>query len=249
MIRIENLTKRFNPGKPNETIAIDNVSLQINKGEFVVIVGANGSGKSTLLNAISGSLKITTGEVTIEDTLVTNISEHSRSKWIARVFQNPLSGTASELSILENFRLASIRTQFKTLKIGINDSFANAVREKISSLGMGLENKIHLSIGSLSGGQRQALTILMSVMDDLKILLLDEPSAALDPRSADIVMKITEKLINDHCLTSILVTHNIKDASQYGTRIIQMSEGRILKDIGGTEKQSLNSSDIFNWFL
>ncbi|MDB5012796.1 MAG: transporter ATP-binding protein, partial [Daejeonella sp.] len=136
MIRIENLTKRFNPGKPNETIALNNLSLEIKKGEFVVIVGANGSGKSTLLNAISGSMDISSGEVSIENQVVTKLSEHNRSRWIARVFQNPLSGTASELSILENFRLASIRTRSKTLKIGITNTFTNKVKEKISSLGM-----------------------------------------------------------------------------------------------------------------
>ncbi|MDB5119968.1 MAG: ecfA2 [Sphingobacteriales bacterium] len=249
MIRIENLTKRFNPGKPNETIALNNISLQINKGEFVVIVGANGSGKSTLLNAISGSLLVSSGELFIENEKVTNLPEHHRSQWIARVFQNPLSGTASELTILENFRLASIRTRPKTLRIGMNSSFTNQVKEKISSLGMGLEDKVHLPIGALSGGQRQALTILMSVMDELKILLLDEPSAALDPRSAEMVMKITQELIDTHALTAILITHNIKDAWQYGNRIIQMNEGKIIRDHNSTQKPNITSSDIFNWFL
>lgn len=249
MIIIKNLTKRFNPGKPDETIALKNLSLDIAEGEYVVVVGSNGSGKSTLLNAISGSLDISFGELSIQNQVVTNLPEHKRSKWIARVFQNPLSGTASELSILENFRLASIRTHPKSLKVGINNAFINMVKEKISSLGMGLESKVHLPMGALSGGQRQALTILMSVMDDLKILLLDEPSAALDPRSADMVMKIADKLIIEHRLTSILITHNIKDAWQYGNRIIQMSEGKIIRDVNHIEKQLLTSSDIFSWFL
>lgn len=249
MIIIKNLTKRFNPGKPNETIALNNLSLEIVKGEFVVIVGSNGSGKSTLLNAISGSLDGSLGEVSIENQIVTDLPEHSRSRWIARVFQNPLSGTAPELSILENFRLASIRTHSKSLKVGINSTFINTVKEKIASLGMGLESKVHLPMGALSGGQRQALTLLMSVMDDVKILLLDEPSAALDPRSADLVMKIANKLIVEHHLTSILITHNIKDAWQYGNRIIQMSEGKVIRDIDNSEKQKLSSTDIFSWFL
>ena len=249
MIKIAALTKRFNTGNPNETIALNNVNLEIKQGDFVVIIGANGSGKSTLLNIISGSLIATSGDIFIAGQKATDIQEHKRSKWVARVFQNPFSGTASELSILENFRLASIRTKSKTLKIGINSSFINEVKERISTLGMGLEDKLDTPIGSLSGGQRQALTILMSVMDDLQILLLDEPSAALDPNSAEMVMKITKNLIHKYALTAILITHNVKDAWQYGTRIIQMNEGRIIRDHDLAQKQQFTAADIYNWFL
>jgi putative ABC transport system ATP-binding protein len=249
MISIHNLSKIYNEGRPNEINALRHITITINKGEYVVIVGANGSGKSTLLNTIGGSVLPTSGKISIDNNNVSKLPEHSRSKWIAKVFQNPTQSTASELTILENFRLAAIRTTNKTLKIGIQPNFELLVKDKISSLKMGLENKIHMPMGALSGGQRQALTILMSVMDDLKILLLDEPTAALDPRSAEMVMKITHELISENQLTAILVTHNIKDAGLYGNRIIQMNEGEIVKDIGQAEKQNLASADIFNWFL
>jgi putative ABC transport system ATP-binding protein len=214
----------------------------------VVIVGSNGSGKTTLLNLIAGSILPSSGDIELDGNDVTKLAEYRRSEWIARVFQNPLSGTAPDLSILDNFRLAAIRTKSKGLSIGINDNFKKSVREKISSLGMGLENKIEQPMGTLSGGQRQALTLLMSVMDTCKILLLDEPTAALDPRSADIVMKTADKLITDFDLTAILVTHNLKDAFTYGNRIIQMAEGKILKDLNSKDKSALKQNDLFDWF-
>jgi putative ABC transport system ATP-binding protein len=175
--------------------------------------------------------------------------EYKRSKWIARVFQNPLSGTAPDLSIIDNFRLAALRTQTKGLTIGVNADFKKKVKEKIAILGMGLENKTEQPIGTLSGGQRQALTLLMGVMDETKILLLDEPTAALDPRSADIIMNTADLLIKEHHLTAILITHNLKYAHQYGTRLIQMSEGEIVKDFDGQEKEKLALTDLFSWFI
>jgi putative ABC transport system ATP-binding protein len=168
---------------------------------------------------------------------------------VARVFQNPLSGTAPDLSILENFRLAALRTASKNLTVGINRKFENLVRERVSLLGMGLENKIQQPMGTLSGGQRQALTLLMAVMDDVKVLLLDEPTAALDPRSAEIVMKTADKLIKEYSLTAILITHNMKEAFSYGNRIIQMSEGRVIKDLSEQEKAKLTYTDLYEWFL
>ena len=247
-IAINNVHKTFNPGKPNQVNAVNGIDLNIQDGEFVVIVGPNGSGKTTLLNLISGNILPTSGSISIDGTNVTKLPDYNRSQWIARVFQNPMSGTASELSILDNFRLAAIRTKAKGLTIGVNDDFKKQVKEKIATLGMGLENKIDQPMGTLSGGQRQALTLLMSVMDTCKVLLLDEPTAALDPRSAELVMKTADKLSAAFNLTTILVTHNLKDAYNYGMRLIQMAEGVIIKDIDTPHKSQLKQNDLFEWF-
>ncbi|MDB5004610.1 MAG: ATP-binding cassette protein [Mucilaginibacter sp.] len=248
MINITNIHKVFNKGRANQINAVNGIDLTLKTEEFIVIVGSNGSGKSTLLNLISGSILPSSGTITFDSADVTKLADYERSKWIARVFQNPMSGTASELSILDNFRLAAIRTKIKGLSIGVNDAFKKHVKEKIATLGMGLENKIEQPMGTLSGGQRQALTLLMSVMDECKILLLDEPTAALDPRSAEIVMRTADKLSHEFKLTTILVTHNLKDAYNYGTRIIQMGEGVIIKDVDTQYKQSLKQNDLFEWF-
>jgi putative ABC transport system ATP-binding protein len=248
MITITNIYKTFNKGKANQVNAVNGIDLTIADEEFLVIVGSNGSGKTTLLNLISGSILPTSGSISIDNDDVTKLADYQRSKWIARVFQNPMSGTASELSILDNFRLAAIRTKPKGLTIGVNDAFKSDVKQKIAMLGLGLGNKIEQPMGTLSGGQRQALTLLMSVMDDCKILLLDEPTAALDPRSAEIVMRTADKLAQDFKLTTILVTHNLKDAYNYGTRIIQMGEGVIIKDIDTENKKVLKQNDLFEWF-
>ena len=248
MITVNNISKTFNSGKPNEVKAISNVSLDIKDGEFVVVVGSNGSGKTTLLNLVAGNILPNTGAITIDGNNVTRLAEYQRSKWIARIFQNPLSGTAADLSIIDNFRLAALRTQVKGLTIGKNENFKKLVRDKIATLGMGLEDKIEQPIGTLSGGQRQALTLLMSVMDTCKILLLDEPTAALDPRSAENVLRIADSLIKEYRLTAILVTHNLRDAGNYGSRIIQMGEGQIMKDISGKEKENLKHNELYEWF-
>ena len=247
-IALNNLHKTFNPGKPNQVNAVNGVDLNINAGEFVVIVGSNGSGKTTLLNLISGSILPTLGSIAIAGINATKLPDYNRSRWIARVFQNPMSGTASELSILDNFRLAAIRSKAKGLTIGINEDFKKQVKEKIALLGMGLEKKIEQPMGTLSGGQRQALTLLMSVMDNCKILLLDEPTAALDPRSAELVMRTADNLSREFKLTTILITHNLKDAYTYGTRLVQMAEGVIIKDIDTVRKAHLKQNDLFEWF-
>ncbi|GAB3935459.1 ABC transporter ATP-binding protein [Mucilaginibacter myungsuensis] len=248
MIRLTDISKTFNKGQPNEVMAIDALDLTIAAGEYLVIVGSNGSGKSTLLNLVAGSILPTSGTINFDGEDVTRLPDHRRSKWIARVFQNPLSGTAPDLSIIDNFRLAALRTGHKGLRIGVNDVFKARVREKIATLNMGLEIKTGQLMGSLSGGQRQALTLLMSVMDDCNILLLDEPSAALDPRSADIVMRTADSLIKQFNLTAMLVTHNLKDAYTYGNRIIQMSEGKVLHDLSAEQKAGLMQNDLFGWF-
>ncbi|HXP49015.1 MAG TPA: ATP-binding cassette domain-containing protein [Bacteroidia bacterium] len=248
MIELRNISKTFNKGKVSEVIALKDLSLKIEKEEFVVIVGSNGSGKTTLLNIIAGAEFSSTGNILINNTDVTRLPEYKRSRWIARVFQNPLSGTASELSILDNFRLAAIRTTKKNLIIGINETFKKQVRDKIATLGMGLENKLDQAMGTLSGGQRQALTLLMSVMDDTQILLLDEPTAALDPRSAAVIMQTADNLIKQYKLTAILITHNLKEAHTYGNRLIQMGEGKVLKDISSSQRASLQLPEMYEWF-
>ncbi|HWD87252.1 MAG TPA: ATP-binding cassette domain-containing protein [Mucilaginibacter sp.] len=248
MIDIRSVHKVFNRSKANEVTALNGVDLKISEKEFLVIVGSNGSGKTTLLNMVAGSILPTWGSIHIDGNNVTKLADYRRSEWIARVFQNPLSGTAPDLSILDNFRLAAIRTKAKGLRIGVDEKFKKTVKEKIATLGMGLENKIEQPMGTLSGGQRQALTLLMSVMDTCKVLLLDEPTAALDPKSAEVVMKTADKLVEDFGLTAILVTHNLRDAFVYGNRIIQMAEGKIIKDIDEKNKPALKQTDLFDWF-
>jgi putative ABC transport system ATP-binding protein len=247
-ISLNHIRKVFNQGKANEITALEEVSLQIGKGEFVVVIGANGSGKTTLLNIIGGSEMPTEGSVHINGADVTQTPDYQRSQWVARVFQNPNYGTAPDLTILDNFRLAAIRTRAKKLTIGINAAFRKTVRARIETLGMGLENKIDQPIGSLSGGQRQALTLLMSVMDSTDILLLDEPTAALDPRSALVVLNLADKLNREYKITTMLITHNLKDAQQFGTRLIQFHEGRILRDLTGESKRKFQLADMYDWF-
>jgi putative ABC transport system ATP-binding protein len=248
MISISKLDKVFNKGKPNEVFALKNINLEIAEQEFVVIVGSNGSGKTTLLNSIAGSILPSKGKIEIDGINVTPLPDYSRSRWIARVFQNPLTGTAPDLSILDNFRLAALRTTGKHLRIGITESFKKQVRDEIATLEMGLEDKIGQPMGSLSGGQRQALTLLMSVMDEGKILLLDEPTAALDPRSAKLVMETAHRIIGQYQLTAIMITHNMKEAFQYGNRILQMAEGRVLRDLNASQKKELLQNNIYEWF-
>ena len=248
MITLQNIQKVFNKGEVNQVQALNDVSLNIKQGEYVVLVGSNGSGKTTLLNVISGAESVSSGKVLLNNADVTKLPEYKRSQWIARVFQNPLSGTAPDLSIIDNFRLASLRTTGKKPLIGVNSAFKRQVQERIATLGMGLENKVEQAMGTLSGGQRQALTLLMSVMDHTDILLLDEPTAALDPRSAKIILETADTLIREYKLTAVLITHNLKDAHQYGNRIIQMAEGKVLKDLDARAKGELQLTEMFAWF-
>ncbi|AYL95059.1 ABC transporter ATP-binding protein [Mucilaginibacter celer] len=248
MIAINNVHKVFNRGKANQVNAVNGISIDIADEEFLMIVGSNGSGKTTLLNLIAGTELPGEGTISIDSSDASKLPDYKRSQWIARVFQNPLSGTAPDLSILDNFRLAALRTKPKGLSIGVNDAFKKQVKEKIATLGMGLQDKIEQPMGSLSGGQRQALTLLMSVMDSCKVLLLDEPTAALDPRSAEVVMRTADSLIRDFKLTAVLITHNLKDAFTYGTRIIRMSEGMIINDLSRDQKAALKQNELYEWF-
>ena len=248
MLHIQNITQIFNKGKEDEVQALDHVSLQINKGEFVVVVGANGSGKSTLLNLILGSYTPTQGQILIDDQDITALPEFKRSQWVSMVFQNPAMGTAPDLSVLENFRLASLRTQSKQLRIGIDEVFRLQVKEKIITLGLGLENKTEQPMGSLSGGQRQALTLLMGVMDKTSILLMDEPTAALDPKSSQVVMQLAEKINREMGITILLITHNMKDAMQYGNRLLHFKEGKLAHNLDSDQKKKLEIAQLYDWF-
>lgn len=248
MIQFEHISKVFNPGQVNEVTALQDIQLDIRAGEFLVLLGSNGSGKTTLLNLIAGSIQPSTGRIRIKGEDVTQVPEYKRSRWVARVFQNPLGGTAAELSILDNFRLAALRTQPKGLRIGINTVFKNQVREKIAGLGLGLEDKLQQPMGTLSGGQRQALTLLMSAMDHTDILLLDEPTAALDPKSAEVVMQTAARIIESYQLTTVFITHNLQESLRFGNRLIQIHRGQIVRDLAPDEKAKLSLVDLYGWF-
>lgn len=248
MISIQHVNKSFNRGMVNEVRALAEINLEIARGEFVVIVGANGSGKSTLLNILSGSVLPSSGMISLDGTDITYTPEHKRSKWIARVFQDPQGGTAPDLSILDNFRLAAIRTVRKSLRVGIDNAFIKKVSEAVAGLDMGLEDKLHQPMGTLSGGQRQSLTLLMSVMDHTDVLLLDEPTAALDPRTAQKVMETAENIIREHNLTTLFISHNMQEALDHGDRIVQIAGGRIVKDLKGREKEALQLKELYGWF-
>jgi putative tryptophan/tyrosine transport system ATP-binding protein len=248
MIRLENISLTFNEGEAAEVKALQNINLHVKDQDYLVVIGANGSGKSSLLNVLAGNLKPVGGKIEINNENISNWKDYRRSKLISRIFQNPLQGTASELSILDNFRLASIRTQSKKLKVATTEEFIDRVRSKISLLHMGLEDKLIKPMGSLSGGQRQALTLVMAIMDDCKVMLLDEPTAALDPKSATLVMEKATEIITSNKITAILVTHNLKDALKYGNRMILMQEGKILKDFKTEEKSAFQADQLFKLF-
>ncbi|MCB0633963.1 MAG: ATP-binding cassette domain-containing protein [Saprospiraceae bacterium] len=248
MIELKNISKTFNRGEINEVQALQNIDLHIAEGTFLVLVGSNGSGKTTLLNVISGALTPSRGQIIFKGKEVTNLPEHKRSAWVARVFQDPLGGTAPDLSILDNFRLAALRTRSKGLRIGINEGFKQKVRDTIAELGLGLEDQLQQPMGTLSGGQRQALTLLMSVMDHTDILLLDEPTAALDPNAAAVVLRTAQKIIRRYRLTTIMITHNLSESLQYGNRLIQMNRGKIVRDLDQDAKDQLKPEEMYQWF-
>jgi putative ABC transport system ATP-binding protein len=248
MIKLTGISKTFGKGSPNELKLFKDFNLEIHQYDFVVVIGGNGSGKTSLLNIIAGTIRHDSGSIYLDDDEVSDKKDFERSKWISRIFQNPLAGTAPELSILQNFRLAAIRTKSKGLKIGTDTKFKNEVRERIQLLNLGLENKLDLEMGNLSGGQRQALTLLMSTMDKTKLLLLDEPTAALDPVTSEVILNLIDKVIREYKLTALLVTHQIKDVLTYGNRIIQMKGGQVIKDLNRHDLHELNMKTVYEWF-
>lgn len=248
MISLKGISKTFSKGSPNEVNLLNNFNLEIKKNDFIIVVGSNGSGKSTLLNILAGVVRINEGSIILDEKNISQSKDFNRSRWLARIFQNPLAGTAPDLSILENFRLASIRTGIKGFRIGTDKKFRVKVRDRIAVLNLGLENKLDQNMGSLSGGQRQALALLMAIMDETRLLLLDEPTAALDPRTSELIMNLADKVINEYSLTALLVTHQIKDVVSFGNRVLQMKEGKIIRDLRKIEKEKLSLADIYEWF-
>jgi putative tryptophan/tyrosine transport system ATP-binding protein len=248
MIEIKNYHKRFNPGTVNEVYALRDINLTINEGQFVTIIGTNGSGKSTLLNAIAGNFFPDKGEVIIDGKDVTYMHDHQRAKYISRVFQNPFSGTAPKMTIAENLHMAKLRSSSRGIRIGLNSSQLKQYAEDVKQLEMNLEGRLENVIGTLSGGQRQALTLLMSVITKPKVLLLDEHTAALDPKSAAQVIKLTRKFIERENLTAFMVTHSMQQALDLGDRTIMMNRGFIIDDIPADDKKWLTVDDLLDKF-
>jgi putative ABC transport system ATP-binding protein len=248
MLTISGIRKTFNPGTVNEVRALQGVDLQIEAGSFVIVLGMNGSGKSTLLNAVAGSFFVDEGTIRIGESDVTKWPEHRRASLIGRVFQNPFSGTAPNMSIAENFALASRRGQSRGFGWALAPELMEPLRQRIASLKMGLEDRMDNAIGSLSGGQRQALTLLMATWRKPELLLLDEHTAALDPKSASQVIELSDEVIQRDRLTTLMVTHSMQQAVSLGDRIVMMHRGRVLHDLRGAEKQRLRPEDLLDRF-
>jgi len=249
MLSIESLYKTFSMGGNEKITALNNVNLVLDKGSFTTIIGGNGSGKSTLLNCIAGNIQSDSGTIKLNGKDITKQPVYQRAGSISRLFQDPNAGTAPDLSIVENFRLAAIRSSGKKLKLGITRPFRQQTAEILEPLGLGLEDKLDQSVGQLSGGQRQAMALLMALFDPPLLLLLDEPTAALDPKAAKFIMELADQKISELGLTCLWVTHNMQDAIQFGTRLIQMHQGVIRRDILTDQKQTLNALDLMGWFL
>src|SRR6476659_7409272 len=248
MLDLINLTKTFNPGTPNEVRALRGVSLSLQHGSFLIIIGTNGSGKSTLLNAVAGTFIVDSGKLTLGTKDITRWAEHKRAKLIGRVFQNPFSGTAPNMSIAENLAMAARRGRPRGFGWALNRKLKESLRDRIRTLNMGLENRLDNAIGSLSGGQRQALTLLMASWLKPELLLLDEHTAALDPKSADQVIRLSHEIIQQHKLTTLMVTHSMQQAVHLGDRLIMMHQGRILSDLQGAEKARVQPDDLLRRF-
>ncbi|MCR4676028.1 MAG: ABC transporter ATP-binding protein [Sphaerochaetaceae bacterium] len=248
MLSIRNISKTFNAGTVNERKAIDNLSLELNEGDFVTVIGGNGAGKSTLLNLIAGVYMVDKGKIFADRIDITRLPEYKRASFLGRVFQDPKMGTSPDMLIEENLALASRRGQRRTLRWGITELEREKYRETLKSLNLGLEDRLTTKVGLLSGGQRQALTLLMSVLKKPKVLLLDEHTAALDPKTAAKVLEISEKVVKENNLTTMMVTHNMKDAITYGNRLIMMNSGHIVVDISGEDKKHLTVKDLMDLF-
>lgn len=248
MLKLEHISKTFNPNTINEKRALQDLSLEIKPGEFVTVIGGNGAGKSTLLNAVAGVWNVDSGKIIIDGQDVTKLPEYKRAKFIGRVFQDPMMGTAPDMQLEENLALAKRRGDKRGLKWEITQEEREEYYEKLKGLGLGLEDRMEVKVGMLSGGQRQALTLFMATLKTPKILLLDEHTAALDPATAKTVLDLTDRLINEDKLTTLMITHNMSDAIKHGNRIIMMNQGRIILDIEGEEKKKLTKQDLLAKF-
>ncbi len=248
MLELKNLYKTFNAGTVNEKRAIDGLDLTLEDGDFVTIIGGNGAGKSTTLNLIAGVFPADQGNIILDGVDITRLPEHKRAKYLGRVFQDPMMGTAATMGIEENLALANRRGQRRTLRPGITAQEREIFRKQLAALGLGLEDRMTSKVGLLSGGQRQALTLLMATLKKPRLLLLDEHTAALDPKTADKVLQITEEIVARDKLTTLMVTHNMKHAIQYGNRLIMMDAGKVVVDIRGEEKKNLTVRDLLEKF-
>ena len=248
MLDIINVHKTFNPGTINEKVALAGVNLHLNPGDFCTIIGGNGAGKSTTLNAVAGVWPVDDGSIIIDGQNVTGVPEHKRASYLGRVFQDPMTGTAATMNILENLALAARRGSKRGLRWGVTKSEKEQYHELLKTLELGLEDRMTAKVGLLSGGQRQALTLLMATLRKPKLLLLDEHTAALDPKTAEKVLKTTDKIIAEQTLTAMMVTHNMKDAIAHGNRLVMMHEGKIILDISGEEKKQLTVPDLLQQF-
>ena len=248
MLELKNIYKTFNAGTVNEKQALKGIDLTLEDGDFVTVIGGNGAGKSTMLNAIAGVWPVDEGQIIIDGKDVTKLPEHKRAAFLGRVFQDPMNGTEATMGIEENLALALRRGQSRTLRAGIKASEREVYKRLLSTLGLGLEDRLTSKVGLLSGGQRQALTLLMATLKKPKLLLLDEHTAALDPKTAAKVLETTEMIVNRDHLTTLMITHNMKDAITHGNRLIMMMEGKIILDIRGEEKKKLTVEDLLHKF-
>lgn len=248
MLEIRDIYKTFNAGTQNEKHALNGVSLTLNDGDFVTVIGGNGAGKSTTLNAIAGVWPVDSGNILIDGVDITKLSEYKRAKYLGRVFQDPMTGTAASMSIIENMAIAARRGKKRGLGWGVTKEEKEQYMKMLKRIDLGLEDRLTSKVGLLSGGQRQALTLLMATIQKPQLLLLDEHTAALDPKTAKKVLALTDEVISENHLTAIMITHNMKDAIQYGNRLVMMHEGRIIYDVAGEEKKNLHVSDLLAKF-
>ncbi len=248
MLKIENVRKVFNAGTVNEKVALNNLNLHLEPGDFVTVIGGNGAGKSTMLNCVSGLYTPDGGKILIDGVDVTALPEYKRAKYIGRVFQDPMMGTAATMQIEENLALAARRGKGRTLKKGITKQDREFYMEQLKILDLGLEERLTAKVGLLSGGQRQALTLLMATLQQPKLLLLDEHTAALDPKTAAKVLEATQRIVEKNNLTTLMITHNMRDAIAYGNRLIMMYDGRVVVDVSGEEKKNLTVEQLLNLF-
>ena len=248
MLELKNISKTFFPGTVHEKTALDNLSLTLHEGDFVTVIGGNGAGKSTMLNAIAGTFSVDSGSILIDGKDVTRLPEFKRAALLGRVFQDPMMGTAPTMQIQENLALAARRGKHRGLKWGITPQEEQEYYKKLKDLDLGLEDRMKAKVGLLSGGQRQALTLLMAALQKPKLLLLDEHTAALDPRTAAKVLELSDKIVEENHLTTMMITHNMRDAIAHGNRLIMMDAGHVVLDISGEEKKKLTVSDLLTLF-